>query len=315
MTRRPRALVDPLPPDRLRRRTGLAVLGALAVGGPGLLVSPRGARAQAASAALAAPAAPSGPSAPPAQPALRLGLVPYLSTRAIAQVFEPLRAHLQQQLAQPVSVLTAPDLRQFGLLMRAGEYDLAFAPIHFMRLAALDWGWRIVAQAAVPSRVVIVQRRGGGMRRAADLRGRRLVSLDRHAITSLTTLDWLRANGLEPGRDLTLEFIVTASSTMRALADPQVDALALIDSQLPEFPDDLRDGVEVAMEVAPIPSPGYAVHPRVGARTDAVAQALLAFRGQAGATGTLSRAPIAAASMADSDPADRHARQLRELLR
>jgi phosphonate transport system substrate-binding protein len=262
-----------------------------------------------------APLAVWAPAKATAHPRLRLGLVPYLSTRAIVNVFEPLRAHLATATAMPVDLFTARDLRHFSEQLRDGEHDIAFAPIHFMRLAAQDWGWRIVAQVATPSRVVILRRRGEPLRQPRDLAGKRLVSLDRHAITSMLTLEWLRGHGLEPGRDLQVDYLVTATSTMRALADPQVDALALIDTQLPEFPPDVREAVEVAMEVGSIPPPGYVVHERLGAQgVQAVAQGLLSFGGTADAQGALSRSPIVASQFSASDGTQRFAEQLRRLL-
>ena len=185
--------------------------------------------------------------------------MPYLSTRSMVAVFEPLRDHLERALQVKIDLFTAASLRALGENIRRGDYDIVFAPVHFLRLAELDWNCRIVARVNVPAKLVIATRRDSPLNSARDLEGQKLVSLDRLAITSMVTLEWLAANGLVPGKNIVVEFLVTASSSIRALEDPSVAALALTESQTADFPNELRDRVRTMAEMASVPPPGYAV--------------------------------------------------------
>lgn len=266
-----------------------------------------------AGACLAAPAWAQSEAGLPAT--LRLGLVPYLSTRSMVAVFEPLRAHLERELQTKVDVYTAASLRALGQNMRRGDYDIAFAPVHFVRLAELDWNYRIVAQVNAPAKLVIATRSDSPLRSARDLEGKKLVSLDRLAITSMVTLEWLAANRLQPGKNIELEFLVTASTSIRALEDPSVAALALIESQMADFPQDMRERVRTMVEMGAVPPPGYAVAKRLGAgAVERIAQALVRFDGTVDGRGSLSRSPIVAAALAGTEGIDRYSVQLRQLL-
>lgn len=246
---------------------------------------------------------------------LRLGLVPYLSTRSMVKVFEPLRKHLETRLQREVGVFTASDLRAFAYRMREGAFDLAFAPVHFMRLAELEWGYRIVAETGAEAKVVIATRRNSPLRNAAELAGRRLVSLDRMAITSMLMLDWLAANGLQPGRDLTVEYWVTVSSTLRALEDDKVAAVVLIESMLADFPADVAAGLRVMQDVATFPPPGYVVARSLGDAAVAQLQAALTGFGEGSPQqGSMAASAIRPTVLAASGRMDRYAQQLRTLL-
>ncbi len=269
--------------------------------------------ASCAAAALGPPAWAQGEAALPAT--LRLGLVPYLSTRSMVAVFEPLRAHLERELQVKVELFTAAGLRGLGENLRRGDYDIAFAPAHFLRLAELEWNYRIVAQVNAPAKLVIVTRSDSPLRSARDLEGKKLVSLDRLAITSMVALEWLASNNLQPGRNVDVEFLVTASTSIRALEDPAVAAVALTESQMADFPQDMRDRVRTMVEMASVPPPGYAVAKRLGTgAVERITRALVRFDGTADGRGSLSRSPIIAASLAGTEGIDRYAAQLRQLL-
>lgn len=243
--------------------------------------------------------------------ALRFGIVPYLSTRQLLGVFDAVRRHVEEAVGQPVTTLTAPSLRQFGENVRDGRYDFAFMPPHFMRLAAQSWGHRIVAAVRAQPRAVIVKRKGTVLDFPGGLRGKTVVTLDALAITAMITVDWLREIGLEPGRDVDLRYLVTATSMLVAFDQPDVHALALIDSQFPDFTEERRALLEIAGEIRPFPPPGYTIAPGLEAkRAAAVREALLSFGGTAGGQGSLSRSALDAVDLQHSAPAERYARRL-----
>lgn len=84
-----------------------------------------------------------------AQPPTRLamGLIPCLSTRTLISVFDPLRKHLERELALPVMSFTATSHRAFAEGLGDGAYDFAFMPAHTMRMAMQDRGFVPLARS------------------------------------------------------------------------------------------------------------------------------------------------------------------------
>jgi phosphonate transport system substrate-binding protein len=264
-------------------------------------------------AALALAAAGLGP-AHAQERALRVGLVPYLTPRQMVSVFDPLRQHLQARLARPVLMFTAASLRALADNTRRGDYDVAFMPVHFMRVAAQDWGGRIVARTSAPTTILLATQAARELKLPDGLRGGRVVTLDPLAINTMVLMDWLAEQGLQPGRDLTVEYITAANSVVLSLQRPDVTAVAIIEAAVAEMDPEARRDVRVAARLRTVHSPGYVITAQLPAEERAaVSAALLSFTGQGGAA-TLSRSPLEPATLEDSAQFERYAQQLRRLL-
>lgn len=244
-----------------------------------------------------------------------MGLIPYLSTRTLISVFDPLRKHLERELGLSVMSFTATSRSAFAEALRDGAYDIAFMPAHTMKMAMQDWGYVPLARTRAPTRIVLATRADSSLAAAGQLRGRRLVLLDRLAITSFVATDWLAQQGLRPGRDLEVEYLVNSSAVLLTLERADVDAVAIIESMLQDFTPAERARVRVVAPMQTVPSPGFAAHPRLGA--DAIARlraALLAFGGTPEGSGSLSRAPLEPIELRDLDALEAYAARLRRLL-
>jgi phosphonate transport system substrate-binding protein len=248
-------------------------------------------------------------------PVLKMGLIPFLSTRALVNVFDPLRLHLQQSLAQPVVAFTAVNHVAFASMLRNGAYDFAFMPAHTMHMAADDWGYVPLARTRAPTRIVLATRADSPLRSIDALRGKRVVLLDRLAITSMVTVDELEARGLRAGRDLEVEYLVNISSVLLALDRSDVDAVAMIESTLQDFPLEARQRVRILAHLRTVPSPGFATHPRLAAtELERLRAALLAFTGAPGGSGSIAQSPLEPVWTADLEPLAPYAARLRREL-
>ncbi|MCU0939550.1 MAG: phosphate/phosphite/phosphonate ABC transporter substrate-binding protein [Burkholderiaceae bacterium] len=246
---------------------------------------------------------------------LKMGLIPFLSTRALVNVFDPLRLHLEQSLGRPVVAFTAVNHVAFAGSLREGDYDFAFMPAHTMHMAADDWGYVPLARTRAPTRIVLATRADSPLDSIDALRGKRVVLLDRLAITSMVALDELGARGLRAGRDLEVEYLVNISSVLLALDRPDVDAVAVIEGTLQDFPLEARGRVRVLAHLRTVPSPGFAAHPRLAAaERERLRGALLAFTGAPGGSGSMARAPLELVARADLEPLGPYAARLRREL-
>ncbi|GAB4475784.1 MAG: hypothetical protein OHK0044_21290 [Burkholderiaceae bacterium] len=267
----------------------------------------------AAASALAA-AVTRGSAQPAGAAALRVGLVPYLSTRALISLYQPLREHLQSALQRPVQLYTAQDFRAVALNARNGEYDVALLPPHIARVAVADWGMQFVARFAQTSEVQLVTLATTELALPDGLRGRIVAAIDPLSITTLVLRRWLAGRGLAVGRDVDIRYVHSISSGVIALE--RGDAVALVGAigQFRDIVDGSAARVTVAATLATIPTPAFVAHPRVSADDVAsIRQALLAFVPQSAGAG-ISRSPFIAGHIDDLAAVEPYAVEVRHLL-
>jgi len=110
-------------------------------------------------------------------PALRLGVHPYLPELFVYQRFTPLADYLSHALERKVSLRVSADYRSQIIAVAAGELDLAYlGPASYVKLVDEFGPFPLLARQAVlgePSfNGVIVSKRGSGISRIEDLRGK-----------------------------------------------------------------------------------------------------------------------------------------------
>lgn len=233
---------------------------------------------------------------------LRVGLVPYLSTRSMLGLYQPLRQHLEAALRGPVTLFTAADFRALAENARDGEYALALLPGHLVRIALEDWGHTLVARNDLISEVQLIARKGDEPVLPDGLRGRRITAIDPLSMTSLALQQWLERRGLAVGRDVTIDYVRSAGSA--AIAVQRGDAVAMVGAvgQLRDFGiGESSDLVKIAT-IELIPTPAFVAHASVSPEEIAAWQrALLSFVPPAGLEGGLSRQRFVAGTLRDFD--------------
>lgn len=247
---------------------------------------------------------------------LRLGLVPYLSTRAMLTIYQPLRDHLSHTLARPVQLFTAADFRALAENTRRGDYDLALLPAHMTLLALTDWRFRLVARVDLSSDVQLMAREplAAGADMAAHLRGRRIALLDPISLSALVTLRWLGDRGLAPERDIEIMYVRSAASAALAVDRGEAAALALTGSQLVELTAELSRPLHRLATVATIPTPSYVAQPGVPpSELGRWREALLAFT-PTGRSGGVAGTRLVDGSVRDFASVELQTQALRALL-
>lgn len=145
-------------------------------------------------------AAPAGMAA--AQPApLQFGVMPNVSARILLGQYQPFRSFLEQELGRPVEVVTAPGLQVFQERSVAGAFGLVVTAANLGRVAQLDAGLQPIAiyEPRIPGLIVTLRERP--MTGAAELRGTTVAMTNPQSLVALKFLHWVRAQGMELGRD------------------------------------------------------------------------------------------------------------------
>lgn len=216
--------------------------------------------------------------AQPTQPALTIGLAPFLTTAALLNAFRPLREHLTRQLQQPVELYTARDFIDQLRQTRAGAHDISYLPSHLAGLAISDWGFHPLAGSLSRTPVLLLVRKGSGLREPADLRGRKIGALGQLSLSAAVGSLWLQRQQLRPGREVQLIAQTSINTALISLERGDVDAVFATRNQVDMLPAEGFRQHEALTEVGQVEAPIFVAQPRISAeRAARLREALLAF--------------------------------------
>lgn len=175
---------------------------------------------------------------------VRLAVNPRLSATEMAAMFAPLVEYLGRATGEKVTLVIPRDFQAFRTAVAAGEVDLGYAnPLQYVQLrrdAAVDL-LAIASEVEVGTRFrgVIVARRDSGITSVAQLRGKRVIFVDRDSAAAyIFPVKLLRKAGLDPDRDMTvLPFAKKHDNVMLAVFNRAADAGAIREPDLARLKD------------------------------------------------------------------------------
>jgi len=116
---------------------------------------------------------------------------------ATQAVFNDLARHLTEALGRQVKLVMTQNAERVGERIRTDSYAMLLAPAQLIGLA-MRHGYEPVARTGQGASVVVVARRGSGVRTLAQAKGRRLVLPHRESLVSYMVRGELNAQGLSP---------------------------------------------------------------------------------------------------------------------
>lgn len=194
---------------------------------------------------------------------LEIGIWPYISTQAVLTLYKPLQSYLEKRLQRPVFLVTAPDQKGFVERTQRGEYRFIVTAPHFARLAQKDAGYVPMLRAKRNLSGVLLVDKNSPMRSIAELRGKTVTLPDRISIIAMLSLQALRSNGLEPGRDVTMRYAVSHNSAVLDVLRGESAAAGTTATVLEQMPADVRDNVKTLFMTGEVPPVMYLANPRV----------------------------------------------------
>lgn len=218
---------------------------------------------------LIAIAAPSAFAQAPSRDAVVIGVFPYLTTRTLVATYQPLRVHLHKSLGREVSVVTAPDLRQFYERSARGDYDLVVTPPHFARLHQTQSKLRPLLAYGNPTRALLITRRDSGIKTHDDLRGQEIAVAEPAALVAIMTKAWLAQRGLVAGRDYEFKFSGSHNSALMNVVNRETAAAVLGGSAFVQVADKFKQDINVlattgeVMGLTMLANPRLADHVRI----------------------------------------------------
>lgn len=194
---------------------------------------------------------------------LEIGIFPYLSTRTVLTTYQPLRQYLQNRLQRPVLFITAPNLRTFVERTQNGEYRFVLTAPHFGRLAEQDAGYLPMLRPKRELHATLVVNQDSALHHISELRGKTVATPDSIAIISMLGVNLLRANGLEPGKDVVLQAMPSHDAAVWSLQKGDSAAAIISATALQQMPIELKSGIRILASSNGVPPIMFMAHPKV----------------------------------------------------
>jgi phosphonate transport system substrate-binding protein len=203
--------------------------------------------------------------APAAPGALNFGVFPQLSTRAMAETYQPLANHLGESTGRPVSLVTAKDFNTFHTRTVAGEYDLVLTAPHLAWLASKEGGYRPLLVYKEPAKGFVVVRKDSPIGQLTDLRGKTIAIPDPNAVVNIRLTKILSKSGLDLGHELTVKEAGSHTNAATYVTERQADAAVVGVFPFLQLPAAIKDNLRIIASTPDLPSQVYLVPPRTSA--------------------------------------------------
>ncbi len=175
-----------------------------------------------------------GMTSAPASAEVKLGILPRLSATEMNTMFTPLAEYLSREIGDKVVLVIPKDFVDFKDLVARGQVDLGYSnPLIYAQLRR-DANVEPLAIASEPKvgvrfRGIIVTRKDSGLATLQDLKGKKLIFVDKDSPGAyMFQLMLLRKAGLDPERDFTvLPFAKKQDNVLLAVLNKAADAGAM----------------------------------------------------------------------------------------
>lgn len=195
---------------------------------------------------------------------LEIGVVPYLSARALVTSYEPMRLYLEQTLGRPVKIYTAAGFKPFFFNTRQGAYDLVITAAHFARIVQKEQKFTPLVRYSTGGRGLVITALNSPLKKLQDLRGQVIAVPDKISLASIVCLTYLRENGLQSDADFQLLEVPSFASAILAVENGDASAAISAKGVLLQMPQKLRESVRTIVDAGEYIPLVFLAHPRLG---------------------------------------------------
>lgn len=177
---------------------------------------------------------------------LEFALAPYISTRPLLALFQPLATHLQKRLGREVLLVTAPSLREFDLRALKGGYEFAMLSPQAARLAQKEAGYVPLLRVADDLFGVLIVPAASKATSVRDLAGSKIALPDRFTTTAQLGRELLASEGF--GGDSIVHPPGFQDSILLSMLRGEIDAMVMNGSAFHQMAPETRAKVRVVTE-------------------------------------------------------------------
>ena len=195
---------------------------------------------------------------------LEIGVVPYLSARALVTSYEPMRLYLEQALGRPVKIYTAAGFKPFFLSTKQGDYDLVITAAHFARILQKEQKFTPLVRYLSGGRGLVMTALNSPLKKLQDLRGQVIAVPDQLSLSNIVCMSHLRENGLKPGTDFKVLEVPSFASAILSVQKGEASAAVTASGALAQMAPELRESVKPLLDTGEFVSLVFLAHPRLG---------------------------------------------------
>lgn len=195
---------------------------------------------------------------------VEVGVFPYLSTRALLDLYEPVRVFLQTELSRSTNLFTAPSFKAYADRTQAGEYDVLVTPPHLARLAQREAGYIPLAMFTSELRGVVVVAKTSPIQTLHDLKGKRIVTPEKTALITIAGGQLLRDNDVVNDARTQIQDVGSHSNAVLAVQRNEAEAALIGNGALRQMPENVRNSVRIIAQTQRLAQVMFLAHPRLG---------------------------------------------------
>lgn len=196
-----------------------------------------------------------------------IGVVPYLSARALIANYEPMRVFLEKALGKPVKIYTATGFKPFFLNAQRGDYDMVITAANFGRLLQKEHQFTPLLRFSKSASSWLVTALNSPIQTLQELRGKVIAVPDQLSMAVIVSMTNIRDNGMEPDADFHL--LKVGSFPSAILSVQKGEAIAAITATLAmvQMPRELSESVRVVLDSGEFMNLIILTHPRIDKNT------------------------------------------------
>ncbi len=201
-----------------------------------------------------------------AQPSgITFGVVPQESAVKLAGTWIPLIEHLSRGVGAPLKLTLAPSIAEFENRVEQGAYDIAYMNPYQYIVAHRKAGYRACAkEKGVQLKGLIVVRKDSPVQRVEDLKGKHVVFPDPKAFAAtLLTKALLKERGIDPDRDIRVQYVDSHDSVYLAVQNRLADAGSGVPRTFQKVGAIVIRDLRILVETPTTPPHAIACHPRL----------------------------------------------------
>jgi phosphonate transport system substrate-binding protein len=256
----------PAPANRPALPASVAAAPAPAVATAPAVAPSRAAASAPLAAAVTAPLVASAAGVTPgADDTLVVGVLPNIAAAALMTQYESLKTYLERQNPQKVRIVLPANFKAFFDGTMRGDFDLAVAAPHFARVAQVDRGLIPLVMYEPRISALFISPLDTPLASPKDVRGKAVGFANPTSLVALYGLQWLRSQGLEPGKDYEVKGARTDMGVGRMMLTGDIAAAVMSNGELRALPPDESGRLKIVESFARIPNFIVLAHPRLGA--------------------------------------------------
>jgi phosphonate transport system substrate-binding protein len=184
-----------------------------------------------------------------------IGVLPHISTRAMAIQYEPLRMYLSQETNVLSTVSTAPDWKSFYKNTKAGHYDLVIAAAHVARLMQTELGLTPIASYHPLIKGVFIAAKSKKMTSPKSASNGLIATANPASIIDFESERWLaNTHQMKRGEDYQCVHVRGGDSVALSVVRGETAAGIMCLSDLESQPEVIKGQIDVVSMFAEVPN-------------------------------------------------------------